>query len=131
MKRKTNNNAKLATREKDKFETIYILEQHELPAQRLKLTSEKTVANGEFRKKFGQLLYLENLRKSNFTKDGDGLNPEPCPICRQSLGRQWSVLQVNPKSPTVNKLIQRTREVSSMIHSAIPIVPLTGITIFT
>ena len=35
----------LATRAKDKFETIYILEKHEIPTQRLKLVSEKTVAN--------------------------------------------------------------------------------------
>jgi len=39
MKRKKKTEANLATREKDKFETIYILEQHEVGAQRLKLVS--------------------------------------------------------------------------------------------
>ena len=47
----------------------------------------------EFRKKNGQLLYLENLQKSDFGKKGGGENPEPCPICQKSLGMQWSVLQ--------------------------------------
>ena len=83
----------LATRTKDKVETIYILEQHEIPSQRLKLISEKTISNNEFRKKHGQLLYLENLKKSDFSKRGGGENPEPCPICQKCLGMQWSVLQ--------------------------------------
>ena len=39
MKRKKKNETDLATREKDKFETIYILEQHEIGSQRLKLVS--------------------------------------------------------------------------------------------
>ncbi len=80
----------------DKFETIYILEAHELPGQKLKLMSERTVASSEFQKKFGMLAYLENLKKSDFgTKaGGGGENPEACPVCQQSLGTQWSVLQV-------------------------------------
>ena len=83
----------LATRQKEKVETIYILEKHELPSQRLKLISDKTVALAEFRKKNGQLLYLENLKSSDFAKKGGGENPEPCPICQKGLGNQWSVLQ--------------------------------------
>ena len=86
----------LKTREKDKFETIYILEQHELPSQRLKLVSEKTIANSEFRKKFGQMLYLENLKKSDYGKKGGTGNPEPCPICQTELGHSWAVMQVGP-----------------------------------
>ena len=38
-----------------------------------------------YRKKFGQLQYLENLRKSDYSKKG-GQNPELCPICRNALG---------------------------------------------
>ena len=72
--------ADLATRTKDKIETIYILEEHEIPSQRLKLVSEKTVANGEFKKKHGQLLYLENLKNSDYSKRGGGENPDPCPM---------------------------------------------------
>ncbi|CAB4054913.1 SHPRH [Lepeophtheirus salmonis] len=84
--------ADLSTREKDKFETIYIIEKHEIPSQKLKLVSEKTIAINEFRKKYGQLLYLENLKKTDFKENG-GENPDPCPICQKELGRQWSVLQ--------------------------------------
>ena len=39
----------LATREKDKVETIYILERHELPNQKLKLVSDRTIAQSQFR----------------------------------------------------------------------------------
>ena len=45
------------------------------------------------RKKFGQLQYLENLRKSDYSEKG-GQNPELCPICRNALGSAWSVMQV-------------------------------------
>merc|ERR1719461_711021 len=77
IKKKSKDDAPdLATRAKDKFETIYILERHEIPTQRLKLVSEKTVAQNEFRKKNGQLIYLENLQKSDFGKKGGGENPE-------------------------------------------------------
>ena len=75
------------------METIYILERHELPSQKLKLVSERTIAQNLFRKKFGQLQYLENLRKSDYSKKG-GQNPELCPICRNALGSAWSVMQV-------------------------------------
>ena len=85
----------LATREADKFETIFILEEHELPAQKLKLMTERTVAASEFRKRHGQLLYLENLKSSDYGTKGGGENPELCPVCRNCLGTQWSVLQVN------------------------------------
>ncbi len=52
------------------------------------------ISQAEFRKKFGQLQYLEHLRSSDYGRGGGGENPEPCPICRQALGTQWSVLQV-------------------------------------
>ena len=44
-------------------ETIYILERHELESQRLRLVGDKVTSQGDMRKKLGQLLYLENLRK--------------------------------------------------------------------
>lgn len=96
--KKSNNEEKntapdLSTRVKEKVETIYILEKHELPSQRLKLISDKTISINEFRKKNGQLLYLDNLKNSDFGKKGGGENPEPCPICQKNLGMQWSVLQ--------------------------------------
>ena len=44
-------------------ETIYILERHELESQRLRLLGDKVSSQADMRKKLGQLLYLENLRK--------------------------------------------------------------------
>ena len=44
-------------------ETIYILERHELESQRLRLIGDKVTSQADMRKKLGQLLYLENLRK--------------------------------------------------------------------
>ena len=44
-------------------ETIYILERHELESQRLRLIGDKVSSQDDMRKKLGQLLYLENLRK--------------------------------------------------------------------
>ena len=52
------------------METIYILERHELDSQRLKLIAEKTVSHNEMKKKLGQLIYLENLRKTDYSKKG-------------------------------------------------------------
>jgi hypothetical protein len=40
MKRKKKNETDFSTREKDKFETIYILEEHEIGAQKLKLVND-------------------------------------------------------------------------------------------
>jgi len=73
----------LATRMEEKVETIYILEQHEIEAQRLKLVADKAVNHGEMKKKLGKLLYLSNQQK--------GVHEE-CPICRDEIGGQWSVL---------------------------------------
>ena len=88
IKKDSKKAANLSTRIQDKVETIYILEKHELPSQRLKLVSEKTVYFNEFKKKNGQYLYLENLKNSDFGKKGGGENPEPCPICQKSLGNK-------------------------------------------
>ena len=47
----------LATREKDKVETIYILERHELPNQKLKLVSDRTIAQSQFRWEFYGMIW--------------------------------------------------------------------------
>ena len=58
------------------------------------MDAEKTVALNEFRKKHGQLVYLEQLRSTGIGTSGtSNENPEPCPICTKQLGTQWSVLQ--------------------------------------
>ena len=92
MKRNKENRTDLATRQKEKMETIYILEQHELEPQRLKLVADKATSKSDLQKKLGQLHYLNNLKGTEYGKKG-GLNPEPCPICQKELGYSWSVLQ--------------------------------------
>ncbi|KAK4288850.1 hypothetical protein Pmani_038148 [Petrolisthes manimaculis] len=69
----------------------YILEPGELSQQDLKLKSDRIVASNDMKIKLGQLLYLQNLAKTDFGKDG-GNNPEPCPICQGELGEKWAVL---------------------------------------
>nr|XP_045617516.1 E3 ubiquitin-protein ligase SHPRH-like [Procambarus clarkii]XP_045617517.1 E3 ubiquitin-protein ligase SHPRH-like [Procambarus clarkii] len=69
----------------------YVLELGEVPQQELKLKSQQIVATNDLKIKLGQLLYLQNLAKTDFGKDG-GKNPEPCPICQGELGEKWAVL---------------------------------------
>ncbi|KAH3735745.1 E3 ubiquitin-protein ligase SHPRH-like [Dreissena polymorpha] len=69
-----------------------VLDHSELSQHSLKLSSDRIVANGELRRKLGQLLYLSNLAKNQVNTE-DGHNPEACPICQQELGKNWSVMQ--------------------------------------
>lgn len=69
----------------------YVVEAGELPQLQLKLKSDKIVATNDLKIKLGQLLYLQNLAKTDFGKEG-GKNPEPCPICQGELGEKWAVL---------------------------------------
>ncbi|KAK8397451.1 hypothetical protein O3P69_004894 [Scylla paramamosain] len=69
----------------------YILEPTEISQQELRLNSERVVAANDLKTKLGQLLYLQNVAKTDFGKHG-GHNPEPCPICQGELGEKWAVL---------------------------------------
>ncbi|XP_033741490.1 E3 ubiquitin-protein ligase SHPRH-like [Pecten maximus] len=71
---------------------LNVLEPAELEQQKLKLRTEKIVAENELRKKVGQLFYLKNLSKNQIDNE-DGVNPDPCPICQRELGVEWSVVQ--------------------------------------
>lgn len=70
---------------------LHIIEPHEVEQNRIKLLNDKAVAASQLQKKLGQLLYLNNLEKSQDKTTG-GINPEPCPICARQLGKQWAVL---------------------------------------
>ena len=59
----------------------------QLDQQRQKLLNDQVVAKHDLKRKFGQLVYLQNLAKSG---DGAGENPEPCPICVRDLGTSVS-----------------------------------------
>ena len=77
----------LSLKEQNKVETIFIIENHEVEPQRLKLTSELEQSKSEFKKKYGTLLYLKNLGQKENPK------PEPCPVCKTVLENEWCVLQ--------------------------------------
>ncbi|XP_037084816.1 E3 ubiquitin-protein ligase SHPRH-like [Pollicipes pollicipes] len=69
----------------------YVIERHEVEAHMGRLRAERAVAESELRRKLGQCLYLQNLQRSG-TDFRDG-NPDSCPICENTLGDRWSVLQ--------------------------------------
>ncbi|KAK3576517.1 hypothetical protein CHS0354_034193 [Potamilus streckersoni] len=70
---------------------LHILEESQVDHHKMKLISDHMIAQNELRKKLGQLLYLQNLAKSQ-SETQNGFNPELCPICQKELGREWSVL---------------------------------------
>ncbi|XP_072545423.1 E3 ubiquitin-protein ligase SHPRH [Salminus brasiliensis] len=74
-----------------KPKVLHIIEPHEVEQNRVKLLNDRAVAKSQLQKKLGQLLYLNNLEKSQDKSTG-GLNPEPCPICARALGQEWAVL---------------------------------------
>lgn len=82
--------AKLPDEPYDPVSQPYIIIPAEIPNQKMKLLNDRFVASSELRKKMGQLVYLENLEKAQYTLEGT--NPDPCPICTRPLGAQWAVL---------------------------------------
>ncbi|XP_059907185.1 E3 ubiquitin-protein ligase SHPRH isoform X1 [Gadus macrocephalus] len=77
--------------EEPKPKVLHIIEPHEVETNRAKLVNDRALAQSQLHKKLGQLLYLNNLEKSQ-DKETGGLNPEPCPICARPLGQEWAVL---------------------------------------
>ena len=56
----------LATRQKEKVETIYILERHELPNQKLKLVSDRTIAQSQFRQVHELVIQKKSLTVTQY-----------------------------------------------------------------
>lgn len=77
----------LSLSEHNKIETIFIIEHHEVDAQKLRLLGELDLSKSEFKKKYGTLLYLKNLGQK------ENPNPDPCPVCKTALENEWCVLQ--------------------------------------
>jgi len=71
----------------NKVEHIYIIEPHDVEPQCLRLTLERSEGERSLRRRKGQLQYLLNLERDDIASAG-GENPEPCPICRKTLGTQ-------------------------------------------
>jgi hypothetical protein len=53
----------------------------------LRLATERSTAQGEMRRRMGQLQYLQNLQRDGLGNKG-GANTELCPICRKNLGEK-------------------------------------------
>ncbi|KAL3049730.1 hypothetical protein OYC64_009061 [Pagothenia borchgrevinki] len=70
---------------------LHIIEPHEVDQNQQKLLNDQALAKSQLQKKLGQVLYLNNLEKSQ-DKSNEELNPEPCPICARPLGQEWAVL---------------------------------------
>ncbi|XP_014677049.1 PREDICTED: E3 ubiquitin-protein ligase SHPRH-like [Priapulus caudatus] len=69
----------------------HVIEPRELGDHRLRLQADRVAAAGELRRRLGQLVYLRNLERTGYGKNG-GSNPDPCPTCYKPLGTEWSVL---------------------------------------
>ncbi|XP_059483639.1 E3 ubiquitin-protein ligase SHPRH [Neocloeon triangulifer] len=89
--RKKKGNPDLGSNMQNKVEHIYIIEEHEVEPQSLRLTLERSEGERSLRRRKGQLQYLLNLEQNDIAIAG-GENPEPCPVCRKTLGSQWTVL---------------------------------------
>ncbi|KAJ7348212.1 hypothetical protein OS493_039508, partial [Desmophyllum pertusum] len=63
-------------------DNLHVIHPLQVEQQRLKFMSDRVVAQTELRKKLGQLLYLNNLAKTQTCHDGK--NPEPCPYVPNS-----------------------------------------------
>jgi hypothetical protein len=71
----------------NKVERIYVIESHEVEPQCLKLTLERSEGERSLRRRKGQMQYLLNLEKNDITS-ANAENPETCPICKATLGRE-------------------------------------------
>jgi hypothetical protein len=76
------NDVEVHTREYSTAHFIILYCNLQVAAHEARYETDRIVAQGDLRRKIGQLLYLENLRKSR----GLDSNPDPCPICQTNLG---------------------------------------------
>ncbi|XP_008201431.1 E3 ubiquitin-protein ligase SHPRH isoform X2 [Tribolium castaneum] len=72
----------------NKLETIHVLDVHEVGYQRTVLHSEENRNKALLEKNLGTRSYLETLR----TQQYEDQPPDPCPICKNCLEKQWSIL---------------------------------------
>ncbi|CAB3388448.1 Hypothetical predicted protein [Cloeon dipterum] len=83
--------ANLSSNLQNRVEHIHVIEPHEVEPQVLRLTLERSEGERGLRRRKGQLHYLLNLEQNDIASDGAD-NPETCPICARTLGKQWTVL---------------------------------------
>lgn len=72
----------------NKLETIHVLPRAQLDYQRNAFHSEAEHLMANLEKNLGVRSYLETLRGQHT----EGQNPDPCPICKNVLDEQWSII---------------------------------------
>jgi E3 ubiquitin-protein ligase SHPRH len=75
-----------------RIQNINLLEPHELDMKMTQMEIERETGKEALSVHLGQLLYLETLKKNDFSKSGN-INSEECPVCHLVLGAQWTVLR--------------------------------------
>lgn len=75
----------------EEHEKNFKLNSYDVEAMRLKLQTDKTVADNNIRKSFGQLMYLNNLSRMRQSKD-PGIETESCPVCTEVIGPHMVLL---------------------------------------
>ncbi|XP_063230328.1 E3 ubiquitin-protein ligase SHPRH isoform X2 [Bacillus rossius redtenbacheri] len=71
----------------DSLAKIHVIDPYQLDMYETKLYNESELSLSELKKKTGQFVYLQNLRKENT------LGSQPCPICKGELKDKWNVLE--------------------------------------
>ncbi|GJQ74764.1 hypothetical protein Trydic_g21610 [Trypoxylus dichotomus] len=74
--------------EQNPYETIHMLDEHEVAYQRAVLAGEYKTNTVALDKNLGTYKYLQTLQKQQTT----GQTPDPCPICKNTLEKQWNIL---------------------------------------
>ncbi|CAG0914037.1 unnamed protein product [Notodromas monacha] len=64
----------------------------EIDLRAVEFVNTKIASEEQLVRKHAHLKYLRHLKASGFGSSRDSHNDEPCPICRQELGRQWALL---------------------------------------
>ncbi|CAG0899789.1 unnamed protein product, partial [Cyprideis torosa] len=72
-----------------KVKILNVVSPHEMEEKEFRLRAEERVAENDLRKSLGQLAYLRNLERMDYRRHG---NPDTCPICKEVLGHEWSVI---------------------------------------
>ncbi|KAI4457698.1 e3 ubiquitin-protein ligase shprh family member [Holotrichia oblita] len=74
--------------EENRFETIHMLDEHEVQYQHAVLTAEFKTNTTVLEKNLGTYKYLQTLHNQQTT----GQPPDPCPICKTVLQKNWNIL---------------------------------------
>lgn len=78
----------LQNEDRNQFEKINVLSEHELHLQEIVLKGELSTNTNKLKKNIGTYNYLQTLRVQQTT----GQSIDPCPICKNPLEKRWNIL---------------------------------------